>query len=53
LDPRNGSKGRLRDYWLIGREIVEVEQQGKERAGYGEQIIQGLAQRLTKQFGAG
>src|SRR5688500_4112182 len=26
-------------YWLIGREIVEVEQGGKERAGYGEDLI--------------
>ena len=40
-------------YWLIGREIVEVEQQGKKRAGYGEQVIQGLAERLTTLVGAG
>jgi hypothetical protein len=32
-------------YWLIGREIVEIEQQGKKRAGYGDRIIQGLAAR--------
>ena len=30
-------------------EIVEVEQQSKKRAGYGEQVIQGLAKRLTAQ----
>jgi DUF1016 N-terminal domain len=40
-------------YWLIGREIVEIEQQGKKRAGYGERIIQGLAAKLTAQFGPG
>jgi hypothetical protein len=40
-------------YWLIGREIVEVEQHGKKRAGYGEQVIQRLAERLAAQFGAG
>lgn len=40
-------------YWLIGREIVEVEQRGKERAGYGERRIEELAKRLTKRFGKG
>ena len=36
----------VRAYWLIGQAIVEDEQQGEERAGYGEQIIQSLAARL-------
>jgi hypothetical protein len=40
-------------YWLIGREIVEIEQQGKKRAGYGDRIIQGLAAKLTAEFGSG
>ena len=40
-------------YWLVGREIVEVEQQGRSRAGYGEQLLEGLAQRLTERFGRG
>ncbi|HET9626238.1 MAG TPA: PDDEXK nuclease domain-containing protein [Kofleriaceae bacterium] len=40
-------------YWLIGREIVEVEQGGKQRAGYGEQVIARLAQRLVTAFGRG
>ena len=40
-------------YWLIGREIVEVEQEGKERAEYGEQIVKRLAVRLSKSFGKG
>ena len=40
-------------YWLIGREIVEVEQQARKRAAYGEQLMQALAARLTAQFGAG
>ena len=30
-------------YWYIGREIVEEEQRGKERAGYGEALIQQLS----------
>ncbi|MEQ8189574.1 MAG: PDDEXK nuclease domain-containing protein [Candidatus Eremiobacterota bacterium] len=37
----------------IGRMIVEDEQQGKERAEYGKQIIKGLSQRLRKNFGKG
>jgi len=40
-------------YWLIGREIVEVEQQGKERAEYGESLVKRLAARLTERFGKG
>jgi predicted nuclease of restriction endonuclease-like (RecB) superfamily len=39
--------------WLIGREIVEEEQHGAKRAGYGEELIRDLAQRLTKEFGRG
>lgn len=39
--------------WLIGREIVEEQQQGKERAGYGEALLADLAKRLTEQFGRG
>jgi hypothetical protein len=40
-------------YWLIGREIVEVEQQGKERADHGEELIKRLSVRLSKRFGKG
>jgi predicted nuclease of restriction endonuclease-like (RecB) superfamily len=40
-------------YWMIGREIVEVEQQGKERAAYGDELMRRLAGRLTKRFGKG
>lgn len=39
-------------YWEIGRSIVE-EQGGKERAEYGEALLQGLAGRLTADFGKG
>jgi predicted nuclease of restriction endonuclease-like (RecB) superfamily len=38
-------------YWLVGREIVEVEQRGDARAGYGVQLLEGLAVRLTVRFG--
>ena len=39
-------------YWEIGRSIVE-EQGGEERAGYGDALLQGLAERLTEDFGRG
>lgn len=40
-------------YWLIGRRIVEQEQGGQARAGYGEMIIDCLAADLTSRFGRG
>jgi len=40
-------------YWAIGREIVEVEQQGRARAGYGEGLMRGVAARLSGRFGKG
>jgi predicted nuclease of restriction endonuclease-like (RecB) superfamily len=40
-------------YWSIGREIVETEQHGQERAGYGEALIERLAAKLSRRFGKG
>lgn len=40
-------------YWEIGRRIVEFEQRGKERAGYGEALIERLSADLTARFGRG
>lgn len=40
-------------YWQIGRQIVEFEQGGKERAEYGAKLLQKLSHDLTKQFGEG
>jgi hypothetical protein len=40
-------------YWLIGREIVEEEQQGAERAEYGKKVIADLSRRLTERYGRG
>ena len=39
--------------WLIGREIVEEEQRGKKRAGYGEHLVTELSGKLTADFGKG
>ena len=40
-------------YWEIGKRIVQVEQKGKQRAGYGEKLIRKMAQDLTKSCGRG
>lgn len=40
-------------YWEIGRRIVECEQNGEDRAGYGKRIVELLSNDLTKRFGRG
>ena len=40
-------------YFEIGRMIVEEEQNGKERAGYGKQLLVVLSNKLTEDFGKG
>ena len=40
-------------YFEIGRMIVEEEQEGKERAGYGKKVIKELSKVLTNEFGKG
>lgn len=40
-------------YWMIGKRIVEEEQQGKQRADYGKQLLQQLSAALTEEFGRG
>ncbi len=40
-------------YWNIGKQIVEEEQNGKERAEYGKSLIADLSKRLTSEFGRG
>ena len=39
--------------WLVGREIVEEEQQGKRRASYGKKEIEKLSKKLQAKFGEG
>jgi predicted nuclease of restriction endonuclease-like (RecB) superfamily len=39
--------------WLIGREIVEEEQQGNKRASYGKNEIIELSNKLQLEFGSG
>ena len=40
-------------YFEIGRMIVEEEQNGKERAEYGKQILKELSNQLNSEFGKG
>jgi hypothetical protein len=40
-------------YWWIGERIFEQEQLRKERAGYGERIVEQLARDLSARFGRG
>lgn len=40
-------------YWLIGRRIVEEEQNGENRAEYGKEVLQTLSIALTNEFGKG
>lgn len=40
-------------YFEIGRIIVEEEQNGKNRAEYGKQLLKGLSEKLTREFGKG
>src|SRR5438093_219406 len=39
--------------WLIGREIVEEEQKGVPKAGYGDQLLAEVSARLVEEYGRG
>lgn len=47
------NKTMVYTYFEIGRMIVEEEQNGKERAEYGKQILKELSNRLNAEFGKG
>jgi hypothetical protein len=40
---REINKAQVLAYWEIGREIIEFEQKGKIRAGYGEELLKELS----------
>lgn len=40
-------------YWEIGRRIVEFEQGGEKRAGYGKDLLNQMASDLSSRFGRG
>lgn len=43
----------LYTYWNVGRIIVKYEQENKERAEYGKQLLKQLSRDLTQEFGKG
>jgi len=43
----------LKGYWLVGRYIIEFEQDGKLKAEYGKQLVDNLSKDLRRKFGKG
>ena len=39
--------------WLIGQQIVEAEQGGAKRAGYGKALLKALSEQLSGEYGDG
>lgn len=50
---RNVNSVMLITYYEIGRRIIEEEQEGKERANYGFELLKYLSEELFKEFGRG
>lgn len=50
---RSINQAMVRAYWLVGRRIVEEEQQGEAKAAYGKGIIKNLSAALQAEFGKG
>jgi hypothetical protein len=50
---RNINQTIVRAYWLVGRRIVEEEQQGESKAAYGKGVIKSLSVALQQEFGKG
>jgi predicted nuclease of restriction endonuclease-like (RecB) superfamily len=48
---RTANSEMLRANWNVGREIVEEEQKGQDRAKYGSALLEELAIRLTELYG--
>ncbi len=40
-------------YWHIGREIVQIRQNGEARAAYGGRLLEELSERLSARYGRG
>ena len=49
----NVNSTMTKTYFLIGKRIVEEEQNGNKRAEYGKNLIKILSEKLTKEFGKG
>lgn len=47
------NRAMVETYWLIGKRIVEEEQNGENRAEYGKYLIRNLSIKLNNEFGKG
>ncbi len=43
----------VKNYWEIGKEIIEYEQKGKEKAEYGSELLDKISRDLKKRHGKG
>ena len=43
----------VKTYWLIGRDIVEEEQKGQQRAEYGKSVLETLSKKLKEKYQRG
>lgn len=43
----------VKTYWEIGKQIVEYEQKGKEKAEYGSALLENLSKDLKLMYGKG
>jgi predicted nuclease of restriction endonuclease-like (RecB) superfamily len=50
---RTVNTAMVRANWLIGRQIVEAQQAGRSRAGYGEELLVNLSEALRAEYGSG
>ena len=50
---RAANASMLQTYWEIGRYIVEYEQKGQEKAGYGDALLTRLSRDLRLRYGEG
>ena len=50
---KSAREALVQSYWNIGKRIVEVEQGGKEHAGYGDELLRRLSVDLTEELGRG
>ena len=53
LAARNINSVLVATYWRVGRWIVEFEQKGKERAVYGDGLMEKISSDLNQEFGKG
>lgn len=50
---RSINQAMVQAYWLVGKRIVEEEQQGEAKATYGKGVIKNLSAALQAEFGKG